>query len=399
MALVVFPVGMNASKTSTNRRAFIQSLASLSLSISSRTFALDSKNGPVEHGRLRRGFGVNCYDLFLGRFLGHNVRNTASRFADISSYSIPFVRFSVAPFWPDEWGRYSSNKKLFFDILDDVFLNAERSGVGLIPTLFWNPISISDYASESLLAWLDERSRTRAFAKAFITEVVGRYRSSTSLWAWEVANELNTYMDLPNALQWWAKVNPSRGTPRQRNPSDAPTSALVKALIVWVEQEVHRLSPSALISSGCDAPRSNAQSLEIGRKEHDSKESRRRHFLSLHPEGVEIMSVHAYPEVGSRSPLLLRDEGLVELSDFVEMARSSSKMLFVGEFGMLSSQSEKLDQKRFADLSYLLAKAGVDLAALWVFDFEMQKDSWSIKVGGPREYQLKTLLDVNEKFF
>lgn len=348
--------------------------------------------------RIRKSFGVNCFDFSLGQFLKHGVRRPLARLNELSNFGVPFVRFSISPFWPDEWKLYFENKKFFFDVLDEVFSASEAKQIGLIPTIFWNPVSLSDYHNEGLASWVLDGSRTRSVAKSFIGDVVGRYKNSSSLWAWEVANELNTYLDLPNALTWWAKVNPSRGTPSKRDFRDIPTSKFLRELYVWMEREIHSISPSISISSGFDAPRANAFHLSNGSYTKDSSALRDEHFLSLHPAGVDLMSVHAYPETNSKSPLLLRDEGMFDLKAFVRLAHASSRLLFVGEFGVLSTGNLSADQHKFNEVLDMLVDANVDLAALWVYDFTPQNNSWSIQVGGAREYQLRMLSVTNERF-
>lgn len=381
--------GVNQSRRSFNRFTAMSALPSM---FSQRVW---SNSGMLSVGvQNRRAYGVNCFDLFLGRFLKHDsVRRPIVRFQELSQFKVPFVRFPVSPFWPDEWRKYKQNENFFFDTLDELFYGAERSGIGLIPTLFWNPISVSDLMEESLSAWGDPSSRTVQFAKEFISAVVGRYKTSQSLWAWEVANEVNTFSDLPDALKWTAKPNPSRGTPLIRSDADRFRSSLVKSLMNAVESEVSRIMQGTPISGGYDAPRKNAHNLQNGKSKLDSIDEARAHFLSLHNDRLNLMSVHVYPEPNSKSDLALRDESLIELHNYVEFAKRNSKILFVGEFGVRRLPGEHLSSEkiRFGKLIERMRESDVRIAALWVYDFQFQNDSWSIRVGGDREYQLSAL--------
>lgn len=342
-----------------------------------------------------RGFGVNCFDLFLGRLLNHaGVRSPGVRLHELADLGIPFVRFPVSVFWPDEWRHYTAGRNRYFDLLDEVVWAAEKHGVKLVPTLIWNVSSVSDLQGEPVSAWADDKSATALFADRFIADVVGRYRSSSAFVAWEFANELNTYADLPNGYKWWPKTDPSRGTPAQRTEADLVSSELISRVMARFAKSLKAIVPTALLSGGFDAPRIRAYNLSLGRSSLDSSDEVLANQRRLN-EGLDLLSVHLYPSGDSRSDLMLRDDSFRQLQILVGIGKLLSKEVFVGEFGVKMGFSKTREKSSYERLLHGMLDSGVRRGALWVFDYAPMSMEWSVTVSGDRSYQLQMLSKIN----
>jgi hypothetical protein len=90
----------------------------------------------VKDGHPYRGVGANYFDLF--RRVLSNPTNTTSLagLEQLSKAGIPFVRFA-GPFHAQEWRLYLDDSEEYFRRFDLVVRAAEKSGIGLIPSLFW----------------------------------------------------------------------------------------------------------------------------------------------------------------------------------------------------------------------------------------------------------------------
>lgn len=351
----------------------------------------ESVQAQIERAAGPRGFGVNCFDLFLGRLLNHaGVRSPGVRLHELADLGIPFVRFPVSVFWPDEWRHYTAGRNRYFDLLDEVVWAAEKHGVKLVPTLIWNVSSVSDLHREPVSAWADDKSATALFADRFITDVAGRYRTSPAIVAWEFANELNTYADLPNGYKWWPKTDVSRGTPAQRTEADLVSSQLISRVIARFARSVRALVPTAVLSGGFDAPRINAWNLSKGRHRSDVFEEMVSNQLAIN-EATDLMSVHLYPSTGVKSDLLFRNDYSNDLKIFSDISRALKKNVFIGEFGLASADSKAQDRWAFEKLLVEIMEAGVYAAALWVYDYAPMKELWSVSLDGERSYQLELI--------
>ena len=342
-----------------------------------------------------RGFGVNCFDLFLGRLLNHaGVRSPGVRLHELADLGIPFVRFPVSVFWPDEWRHYTAGRNRYFDLLDEVVWAAEKHGVKLVPTLIWNVSSVSDLHGEPVSAWADDKSATALFADRFIADVVRRYRSNPAFVAWEFANELNTYADLPNGYKWWPKTDASRGTPAQRTEADLVSSLLISRVIARFARSVRALVPTAVLSGGFDAPRKNAFNLSLARGSADTADEILANQRRLN-EGMDLLSVHLYPSGDRGSDVMLRDDYFRQLQLLISVSKALSKEIFVGEFGVKSVFYSVQEKASYERLLNGMLDSGVRRGALWVFDYSPMDNDWSVTKSGARSYQLDMISKIN----
>jgi hypothetical protein len=95
----------------------------------------------------------------------------------------------AGPFHHQGWRLYDEHPDDYFSRLDLIVREAEKRGLGLIPSLFWSVVSAPDYMDEPLRALGDPESRSCQFIRRYATNVVMRYKDSPAIFGWEFGNE------------------------------------------------------------------------------------------------------------------------------------------------------------------------------------------------------------------
>lgn len=337
-------------------------------------------------GQPFRGYGVNYFDAF-NRTLGVTPKGGYDEgFAELAMRKIPFARFAACGYWPNDQRLYFTNQAEFFRRLDAVVKSAEQHGIGLIPSLFWFHATVPDLVGEPVGSWGDPASRTHAFMRSYVSNVVTRYRGSPAIWAWELGNEFNLPADLPNAAEHRPPIVPSLGTPTTRSQADELTHAAFRTALKAFGEEVRRHDAERLIVSGNAFPRVSAwHQMHEKSWRKDSPEQFDLMLAGDNPDPVNSLTVRGY-----------EDSDFTRIAPALELATRLKKPLFVGEFGVpgLGDESTKA---AFARRLESLEKAGVTFAALWVYDFDGQKADWSVTPSNSRSYQLAALQEVNAR--
>ncbi len=348
---------------------------------------VSADGGLLLRGQPFRGYGVNYFDAF-NRTLGPTSRTTYDAgFAELAKRKIPFARFAACGYWPNDQRLYLTNQAEFFSQLDGVVKSAERHGVGLIPSLFWFHATVPDLMGEPVSKWGDPASRTHAFMRSYVSNVVIRYRGSSAIWAWELGNEFNLPADLPNAAEHRPPVVPSLGTPATRSKADELTHAAFRTALVEFGREVRLHDPHRLILSGNAFPRVSAwhQMMEKSWTK-DSPEQFDAMLAGDNPDPVNSLTVRGY-----------EDSDFTRIPAAVAVARRLNKPLFVGEFGVPGVANEA-SKAAFVRRMESLGRDGVTFAALWVFDFDGQKDDWNVSGANDRAHQLDALQEINRRW-
>ncbi len=334
-----------------------------------------------------RGIGVNYYDAFA-RTLSKAARtNYDAGFRELAVRRIPFARFSAGGYWPNEWGLYQTNRSEYFDRLDGVVKSAERHGIGLIPSFFWQLSTVPDLVGEPCNHWGDTNSRTIAFMREYTRELVTRYAPSPAIWGWEFGNEYNLPADLPNAAEHRPPVVPSLGTPAQRTAEDELTHAAIRVAFREFALEVRKHDAQRIIVSGNAFPRISAwhQAKEKSWK-RDTREQFAEVLAADNPSPMNTLSVRGYD--------LTTDVG--RLDQAMSVARALKKPLLVGEFGVPDAAPGDA-KERFAAILSAIETNRVPLSALWVFDFEGQAKDWNVNATNGRSWQLDAIQKANER--
>jgi hypothetical protein len=334
-----------------------------------------------------RGIGVNYYDAFT-RTLGGTARtHYDAGFQELAARHIPFVRFSAGGYWPQDWELYRTNRSEYFARLDGVVKSAERHGIGLIPSLFWQMSTVPDLVGEPCNRWGYPTSRTMAFMREYTRELVTRYVRSPAIWGWEFGNEYNLPADLPNAAEHRPPVVPVLGTPARRTAEDDLTHTAIRIAFLEFALEVRKHDPQRIIISGNAFPRISAwhQTREKSWKQ-DTQEQFAEVLAADNPSPLNTLSVRAYDPTTD----------LGRLDQAMAVARSVKKPLFVGEFGVPGVTTAKT-KSDFARILIAIETNRIPLAALWVFDFDSQAKDWNVTVTNERSWQLEAIQQANER--
>jgi len=347
----------------------------------------------LRDGKLFRGVGVNYFDLFYRTLRDPADTSCNEGMAELARREIPFVRFMACGFWPDDWRFYLERPTLHFALLDNVVKAAEEHGVGLIPSLFWASATVPDLVGEPRDQWANPDSKTHALMRRYVREVVTRYKDSPAVWGWEFGNEYNLDADLPNAAQHRPAVVPKLGTPAARSGRDDLThDALAVALRAFAD-EVRKHDRRRIITSGNSVPRPSAwhQWKEKNWTQDDESQFAERLLLD-NPDPVNV-----YEASGKRFGREVPVEELLSLT--MQVAAQAKKPLFLGEFGAADKapDGEKGAKERLAALIAAIEKAGVPLAALWVYDFSGQAKDWSVTAKNARAWQLAAIAEANQR--
>jgi hypothetical protein len=345
-----------------------------------------------------RGIGVNYFDAF-SRTLA-NPADTSYRqgFAELAKLKIPFARFMACGFWPKDWKLYLEDKEQYFKLMDGVVRAAEASGVGLIPSLFWHSPAVPDLVGEPRDQWGNPSSKTHAFMRQYVREVVTRYRNSPAIWGWEFGNEYSLDADLPNAAQHRPQVVPELGTPTSRSARDDLTHDAMAIAFTTFGEEVRKHDPHRIIVTGNSLPRPSAwhQWKEKSWKQ-DTEEQYAERLLLDNPDPVNVVCIHLYEPTEKRFGREVPAEDLLRLTKGI--AARTRKPLFVGEFGawVQGPNGEDAAKPRFRQVLSAIEESGVSLAALWVYDFGGQGQSWNVTPTNTRSYQLTAIAEANQR--
>lgn len=335
----------------------------------------------IRNGRPYRGIGVNYFDAFARTLTQPDDTSYEQGFKTLADHKIPFARVMGCGFWPLDNQLYQRNKALYFERFDGVVRAAEKYGIGLIPSLFWNMATVPDLVGEPCDQWGNRDSKTHAFMRAYVKDVVTRYRDSPAIWGWEFGNEYNLEADLPNAAEHHAPIHPALGTALTRSARDELTHDMIRAAFADFGAEVRKYDTYRIICSGNAFPRPSAWHQRTEKSwTQDTPAQSVEMLLGDNPDPLTVLSVHAYAEDARISPTL-------------EVARAAHKPLFIGEFGVSGPPTPATEQQFNQTLS-LIEQTQVPLAALWVYDFSHQ-DEWNVTSTNPRAYQLQAIEKAN----
>lgn len=356
----------------------------------------------LKEGKSIRALGVNYMDAF-SRCL-ENPEDTSYRagFETLKAHDIPFARLQFGGFYAVNWSLYQSDPGKYFALMDGVVKAAEETGVGLIPSLFWWTAGVPDLVGEPVGQWGNSESKTQAFMRGYIQQVVGRYVNSPAIWAWEFGNEYSLAADLPNAADNRPPIVPSLGSPETRSAADDLTSELIRAATIAFAAEIRKIDPARPITTGHSLPRPSAQhQYTEGGWGQDSVEEFRANLAFMTPDPNDLVSIHVYPEPkGKRFGV----DG-VSYSQILEEAFKASsaagKGLFVGEFGAPpDNEAPWTPETAMAEglaMFKAIEESRVQLAAYWVFDFSWHESSMNVTATNTRSAYLKALQEANRR--
>ena len=338
----------------------------------------------LRQGRPYRAIGVNYFDAF-GRQLDNPKGESADAgFKALADRAIPFARIRGCGFWPSEQKRYRQNPEEFFARFDKVVRSAERHGIGLIPSLFWHVPTVPDLVGEPVNQWGNPRSKTHEYMRSYVRDAVTRYRTSPAIWGWEFGNEYNLAADLPNAAHHRPPIVPPLGTPATRSQQDELSFDDVRTALAAFAAEVRKYDPQRIIVTGNSIPRSSAW--------HNWKEKK---WTADTPEQFALMLRADNPDPTGTICVHIYGEAVRQVAAVAELSRGWKRPLFVGEFGACGPRERC--EPEFRSLLTAIQRAEVPLAALWVYDFQGQKDTCNVTPTNDRAYQLQAIAEANAR--
>ncbi|MEI6178576.1 MAG: cellulase family glycosylhydrolase [Verrucomicrobiota bacterium] len=337
----------------------------------------------LKDGKSYQGVGINYFDCFLRTLNDGNDASYDAGFATLAAKEIPFARFCATGFWPRDMKLYQTDRAEYFRRLDGVVKSAEKHGIGLVPSLFWYFACVPDLVGEPMDQWGNPQSKTHAWMREYVGQVVTRYRDSRAIWAWELGNEYSLSASLPNAKENRPKTHASLGTPATRSERDDLTFAMVRVAFAEFGKAVREHDPKRLILTGDSFPR-----LSAWHQEHentwtkDTPEQFAEILALANPDPICAISLHAYEDDDQR------------FATAVEVSRKIKKPVMIGEFGAPGDTPE--DAAKCRRLLKSIVDLHIPLAALWVFDLKSQKE-FNVTGDNSRSWQLDLVSEANKQ--
>ncbi len=344
-----------------------------------------------------KAMGINYFDLFYRSLkLGWNVDPALDGMQQLSDNGIKLIRFAATPYWPVEFSAYTEHKEDFFAKLDQVVHKAEELGIGLIPSLFWNIVSVPDAMDpkEHMDAFSDLSSKSVAFVREFTQSIVARYKDSPAIYAWEFGNEWALSCD--EAGNATPAVQPSLGTAATRDPKrDHMTQSEMQTTFGVFVEEVRKLDATRPIISGNAAPRNQAYHLYVYKSWGADSHTQHKYMLDLNESQFNTVSVHIY--YNNQILNIPTMNGYVRLLQ--RFTTEINKPLFVGEFGASNNWGDASRVRSlFEEYVAAIVENEVPLSCVWNFDrAEEPNDEWSITTTNSRSYMLEMIRQANAK--
>jgi hypothetical protein len=382
------------------RNLFIALLMAPMLSMGAERVQIVASTTPqaVRGSKPIRAIGVNYYNGFMRVLRNPEDRSYRDGFRVLKERKIPFVRFVLMGFFPTDMSMYMRDRQRFYALLDEFVAEAEKNGVGLVPSLFFAYWQVPDQMGEPMQAWGNPTSKSNVFMREFMTELLVRYRYSSVIWGWEFSNEMSYYVDLDAKAR--PRVNPGQGTPTIRTGLDDLRANDMVVPMRNFASLAQQLDPGRLSSGGNAMPRADAY--QTSNRTGQSKDSRDEFFTVLkrdNPTPLNSISVHLYPHTRYFRGEPAGNDVRQLLTITRGVAESQKQIVFVGEFGVPTRTNvvEADEKKMFADMLQGIIDAGVPLAAIWDFDPDPEFDKeWNI-YSPRRRYQLDAVEAANRR--
>ena len=357
----------------------------------------------IKDGKPYRAIGINYFSAFIRRVRYSDGRSSDTSFREgfktLSEHKIPYVRLPLCPFYPVEYKLYFQDKPAYFRMMDEVVRSAEENKIGLIVDLFWTNFTVPDLVGEPVDQWGNPQSKTHAFMRQYVKEVVGRYKDSPAIWGWEFGNECHLSADLPNAAEVRPDIAPQLGTPATRSARDEVTHQMLTTAYVEFAKAVREIDPDRMITSGNAAPRPAAWHHSLNRsQEPDTRDQYAEVLLRDNPDPLNVVSVHIYTD-GDNAYFADRKVLAGDLiRETQSIAASVKKPLFVGEFCPQPDIIGKPEERPKTEALFrAIEDSGVALAAIWTFDYDGPAEFCNVKEGNRFSYILDMIAQTNAR--
>jgi endo-1,4-beta-mannosidase len=231
----------------------------------------------------------------------------------------------------------------------------------------------------------------------YVQAVVGRYRDSPAIWAWEFGNEFRLQIDLPGPTEGVPAAAPQAGTPATRTARDKLHRPAVECAQREFARLVRQIDPYRVLVTGDALPRCCAYHLHTKRAwDHDTPAQWAAMLLRDNPDPFDTLSIHIYP-LNDREYF----EPRASLPDLLrvcqDVATAAGKPLFVGEFGASRELGADRARHYVAGMLDAIVDLRIPLAALWVYDLPSQDDSYNVTPGNDRAWMLDAIGQTNRR--
>ena len=201
-------------------------------------------------------------------------------------------------FYPVDCKLYLQDKKAYFKLMDDVVKCARENHVGLIMSLFWAMPTVPDLVGEPCNQWGNPNSKTIAFMRNYIKDVVTRYKDEPAVWGWEYGNELHLDCDMPNPERWRPGTDKSLGMASSRSEKDDLTRAMMRSAFAEFAKAIRLYDKDRIIESGNGYPRPSEWHQTAHHSfDQDNERQAAQIFIGDCPDPMNVISVHMYRPV------------------------------------------------------------------------------------------------------
>ena len=344
----------------------------------------------MKDGKPFYGFGVNYYSMLNCAFSQKwDVSNSLAALEQLAAYDVKVVRFNIAGFAYSDWDYVTKKEELYFKTLDSLVNKASSLGRGLIPSFFWNQVSLSDYFDEPAgLALRSRETETMKFIASFTEKVTSRYAENPGIYGWEYGNEVGLSASLPNWMDFMPQL-PASSKRKNRDMNDKVTyEDYVNAMKLFAEVVSENDPYHRIIGSGDAELRTSAYHLKNSNSwGADSLKEHEEMIEFVNPAPLSAISYHKYPEGGvsaAANPSSVPDylgiyddwDGFMEY--FVAQGKRLKKPVYLGETGYVYSNATASDKETVLTMDKILGvvqtiadaavKADLPLTLFWNYD-------------------------------
>lgn len=322
------------------------------------------------NGRPFRCVAVNKFNLFLSFLKGGEDKEQAIKaIEEASKQGFKVIRFSGVGYYPVDM-RHWAREEIYWKAFDELVDVAKKNDVYLIPTLYWNIFLFPDMAGECVQDILhNPDSRSRQYLWLYTYQIVSRYKEEPTILFWELTNEMNLLADLAFMHPYgfsngnWIEL----GTSYMRLRRDHFTSDEMIPFIKEWASFIKSIDKNHLIGSGFSIPRAAAQHLRRAKGKGDWTEDTLEEFKiyirDVHPDPVDLISIHFYPRDGNLRFGNKDENSAVVLEKIKKVADEIGKPIYIGETG--DDYSNNPDSLFLRNVFSEVVKLDIPITLIW----------------------------------